>query len=305
MILLQRTNKSFGPMDGSAIRPDRCAAMSLDQIKAIDLSTESGTVALEEVFDVSTDRMPFEPFLVIDGNCEALDGLGSEMQSGTICILGDVGDNTVRSMGGGSIVIVGNVRDQLGAGMTDGLIYVVGNCRHRLASPLAGRKSGMRGGDILVAGCVGDRACERMRRGTVFVAGDAGDYCAAQMIAGSLVVMGEMGREWGGGMRRGSIILGRASASKPSASLSAARDFELSFLPLIWRHVAKIQADALAILHLSIALSQSAMKRATREVPMPIRIPSTRWVQRQIADLNCDGRGEVLVLKRISSPAYG
>ncbi len=305
MILLQRTSNSFGPVDGSSIRPDSFAAMSLEQIKAIGLATESGTIALEEVFKVSTDRMPLEPFLVIEGNCEAIDGLGTEMQSGTMCVLGDVGDNTVRSMGGGSIVIVGNVRDHLGAGMTDGLIYVIGDCRHRLASPLAGRKSGMRGGDILVAGRVGDRACERMRRGTVFVAGDVGDYCAAQMIAGSLVVMGELGQEWGGGMRRGSIILGRASSSRPSASLSAARDFELSFLPLIWRHLGKIQADALAILHLSISLSESATQRATREVPMPIRIPSTRWVQRQIADLNCDGRGEVLVLKRVSSPAYG
>ncbi len=305
MILLQRTSSTFGSIDGSSIRPDFFATMSLDQINATGLSTESGIVALREVFDVSIDRMPFEPFLLIDGNCEAIDGLGAEMQSGTLCILGDVGDNTARKMGGGSIVISGNVRDHLGAGMMDGLIYVVGNCRDGLASPLAGRKSGMRGGDILVAGCVRDRACERMRRGTVFIAGNVGDYCAAQMIAGSLVVMGELGREWGGGMRRGSIILGHASSSRPSASLSAARDFELSFLPLIWRHLGKIQIEALEILDRSIEFSQASTKRGTREVPQPFRIPRTRWVQRQIADLNCDGRGEVLVLKRLSSLAYG
>jgi formylmethanofuran dehydrogenase subunit C len=303
MILLQRTRNSFGQVDGSAIRPDTLACNSLDEIKSIVLETDSGHVSLRDVFDASTDRMPLEPFLVIEGGCESIEGLGSQMQSGTICILGDVGDNTARGMAGGSLVISGNARDHLGAGMADGLIYVAGNCRHGLASPLPGKKSGMRGGDILVTGNIGDRACERQRRGTVFVAGDAGSFCAAQMIAGTLVVMGDLGGDWAGGMRRGSLILGRDCSSKPSASLSEPRDFELSFLPLIWRHIANQQNDVFTILNLAIAFARSATTRTIREPQSPIKIPRTRWVQRQIADINCKGKGEVLVLKRVSSPS--
>lgn len=304
MILLQRSCNSFGLVDGSPIRPDALAGRSLDEINAIELSTDRGPVALRGVFDVSVDRMPVEPFVVIEGGCESIEGLGSQMLSGTLCVLGDVGDNTGRGMAGGTLVIAGNARDQLGAGMTDGLIYVAGNCRHGLASPLPGKKSGMRGGDILVTGDVGDRACERQRRGIVFVAGDAGSHCAAQMIAGTLIVMGSLGCEWAGGMRRGSLILGRDYASRPSASLSDARDFELSFLPLIWRHIEKQQNDVFAILNFAIAFARSATALAIREPQSPIKIPRTRWVQRQIADINFKGRGEVLVLKRVSSPTY-
>jgi len=272
-------------------------------MKATQLVTDGGTISLGDVFDVTTDRNPSEPFLVIEGNCVDVDGLAAEMQSGQICILGNVGHNAARSMSGGTLIVAGNAGDHLAAGMVDGLIYLVGDCRDGLASPLPGKKSGMRGGDILVAGSVGNRACERMRRGTVFVAGDAGDYCAPQMVAGSLIVMGILGCDWAGGMRRGSLILGRETSTRSSASLSEARDFELSFLPLIWKHVEKLQNDAFAILNLSISFAQSASQRESREAPTPIRIPRTRWIQRQIADLNCNGRGEVLVLKRVSSLA--
>ena len=304
MILLKRTRNSFGAIDGSSICADVLARMSIGQIRAICLSTETGLVACGDVFEVSTDPVPNEPFLVIQGDCGSIHGLGTEMQSGTMCILGNAGDNTGRSMGGGALVIFGDAKDHLGSDMNEGLIYVTGNCRHGLASPREGKKSGMRGGDILVASSVGDRACERMRRGTVFVAGDAGDYSASQMIAGSLVVMGEMGSEWAGGMRRGSLILGRDCASHPSASLSDPRDFELSFLPLIWRHIEALQNNAFAILQRASAFASEGQQRPIRELPLPFRIPRTRWVQRRIADLNCQGRGEVLVLKRVSSLDY-
>ena len=125
------------------------------------------------------------------------------------------------------------------------------------------------------------------------------------MIAGTLAVMGNIGSHWAGGMRRGSLILGRDFSTHPTASLSEARDFELSFLPLIWRHIEKLQNEAIAILSLANALTRTALQRASNEFPSPIKIPRTRWVQRQIGDLNCKGRGEVLVLRRVSSPAYG
>ena len=96
MILMQRSRNSFGLVDGSPVRPDAFAGRSLDEINAIELSTDRGQVALRDVVDVSVDRMPVEPFVVIEGGCESIEGLGSQMLSGTICILGDVGDNTAR-----------------------------------------------------------------------------------------------------------------------------------------------------------------------------------------------------------------
>ncbi len=306
MILLQRTSKSFGNIDGSKILPAALSSLTLEQIEAIPLTTECGQVALKEVFNVSMDRTPSETFLLIEGDCTTVDGLATQMHLGTLCILGNVGDKTGASMSGGTLVISGDSGDQLGAGMAGGFIFVVGDCRHQLASPLPGKKTGMRGGDIFIAGSVGSRACERMRRGTVFVAGDAGDYCVPQMIAGSVIIMGQLGCEWGGGMRRGSLILGRDFALASSASLSESREFELSFLPLIWKHVEQLQHRAHAALNLAIAYARNTISSSIQQVPapIPIPIPSTRWVQRQIADLNCDGRGEVLVLKRVSSPAF-
>ena len=201
MILLRRTNQLFGAIDGRRLRPDTLPTLELDQIKATPLITESGVVPLGEVFEVISDRTPSEPFLVVEGNLEDVADLASEMQSGQICVLGNVGHNAGRSMSGGTLILAGNAGDHLAAGMVGGLIYLVGDCRDGLASPLPGKKSGMRGGDILVAGSVGGRACERMRRGTVFVAGNAGDYCCPQMVAGSLIVMGNLGCNWAGGMR--------------------------------------------------------------------------------------------------------
>ena len=304
MFLLQRKNTFFGTVDGSPLRPDLLAVMSIEQINSIELDSDRGTVRLEQLFDVSTDSLPHEPFLVVDGDCERLDLLGKEMVSGTLCVLGNIGDRLGQSLRGGTIVVSGNAMNHVGSDMSNGLIYIAGNCEHFLASPIPGKKSGMRGGDILVAGNVGDRACERMRRGTVFVAGDAGAFCAPQMIAGTLVVMGKLGRDWAGGMRRGSLVLGQDYTTEPTASLSEPRDFELSFLPLVWRHVERVQNEAIGALTLSVSFSTQSLQRTARQAPGPIKIPRTRWVQRQIADLCSSGRGEVLVLRRISSPAY-
>lgn len=306
MLVFRKTTSFFGTIDGSVLRPDLLSKLSIPEIEATLITTELGPVTLRQVFDISVAPSILESSILMEGDCEAIDKLGQHMESGVLCVLGSVGNHAGQEMRGGKIIIAGNVRDHLGSGMQDGFIYVSGNCENALASPRPGRKTGMRGGDIFIAGNVGTRACERMRRGTVFITGDAGAFAASQMIAGSLVVMGNLGGQWGGGMRRGSIILGmdpaRIQPSQPTASLSAPRDFELSFLPLVWRHIARLQSDALEVLGFAMANSAGWGLTASRHVPNPVKIPSTRWVQRQIGDLNFNGRGEVLVLRRISSP---
>ena len=306
MLVLRKTTGFFGTIDGSGIRPDLLCSLSISEIHATVITTELGPVMLGQVFDISGVPSILEQSILMVGDCEAIDNLGQNMESGILCVVGSVGDYAGREMRGGKMIIAGNARDHLGSGMQDGFIYISGNCENGLASPRPGRKSGMRGGDIFIAGNVGARACERMRRGTVFVSGDAGSFAASQMIAGSFVVMGNLGGQWGGGMRRGSIILGtdpsRDNTSQPTASLSAPRDFELSFLPLVWSHIERNQSDALEILGIAMAISEEWSLTTARHIPTPVKIPRTRWVQRQIGDLNFNGRGEVLVLRRISSP---
>ena len=302
MLILRKKNSFLSSIDGSSLCPDAFKNLSKEAIEATPITTDQGPVPIAMAFHVDLCETIRQETILIQGNCTKLEKLGCQMKSGTLCILGDVGERTAQGLAGGRIVIAGNAGDHLGAGMKDGLIYVSGNCGNNLGSPLPGQKAGMRDGDVLIAGTAGNRACERMRRGTVFIGGDLGTYAASQMIAGSLVVAGEIGDHWGAGLRRGSIILFKDYAGEPSASLSDAREFELSFLPLLWKHIERVQMEALEILTDAIANAKGWLQAPVPNVPSPIKIPRTRWVQRQIADLNYQGRGEVLVLRRVSSP---
>lgn len=302
MLVLRKKSSFVGGLDGSVLLPEVLKNRTQETVRDMPLPTDQGTLAIADVFLVDHCDTGDEDTLLIQGDCSNIQNLGLQMQSGTLCILGDVGHQTAQGMTGGRLVIAGNTGDHLGAGMQDGLIYVVGNCGHHLGAPLPGQKSGLRGGDILIAGNVGDRACERMRRGTVFVGGNMGTYAASQMIAGSLIVAGEIEDHWGAGMRRGSIIFFRDYTGEPIAALSSARDFELSFLPILWKHLEHIQNEAVEILQDGINRTSQWTRESTASSPTLIGIPKTRWVSRQIADLNYQGRGEVLVLRRISSP---
>lgn len=300
MLVLRRTKNQFGVIDGSQLKPEVLESLGYRELCELSLETDHGLRMIKDIFEVAVVESAKEPLLVLEGDCSTIERIGDGLSGGTICVLGSVGNKAAAGMQGGMLVVLGNAKDQLGCGMRDGAIYVSGDCGNQLGAPLPGSKSGMRGGDILIAGGAGNRVCERMRRGTVYVARNVGTHAASQMIAGTLVVMGDLGGEWGGGMRRGSLILGKEIVSESIATMSEPREFELSFLPLVWRHLEKTQQDALGVLH-TVAVSghlQSGLK-----LPTAFKIPSTRWVQRQIADLNYDGRGEVLVLKRMSSPS--
>jgi formylmethanofuran dehydrogenase subunit C len=118
---------------------------------------------------------------------------------------------------------------------------------------------------------------ERMRRGMVYVAGNAGDLGAVQMIAGTVIVMGEIGSLWAQGMKRGSIILSHSNGDAFAAELLPAREFDLFFLELIWRHLEALFED------------------------FPMKISSSRWAMRQLGDRANSGLGEILTLTRQTS----
>jgi formylmethanofuran dehydrogenase subunit C len=306
MIVLHRTKNQFGRIDGSRLLPDLLGTLSVAELSCLQLNTDRGLVSLDQVFEVhsldSSSINQDSSVLLLIGDCALVDGLATGMQQGTLCVLGSVGDFAGKGMKGGELVISSDARNHLASGLRDGFVFVGGNCGDQLASPLPGKRTGMRGGDVFVGGNAGVRACERLRRGTVFIGGNAGDYAASQLIAGTLVVLGEIGDHWGGGMRRGSLILGRDFAKSATASLSGPSDFELSFLPLIWRHVEQLQARAQAVLLDASGAQSRTCPGEAMPLPSLLRIPHTRWVQRQIADLNYQGRGEVLVLRRTTSP---
>ena len=119
------------------------------------------------------------------------------------------------------------------------------------------------------------------------------------MIAGSIVLLGTIGNQWACGMRRGSLILTEAMEVEETtfdADLTVAREFELSFLPLLWRHIRECWNSQLALF---TAITSQA-DYAESVLDFTDKIPRGRWCERQLGDRSYDGRGEVLRLTRES-----
>jgi formylmethanofuran dehydrogenase subunit C len=129
-----------------------------------------------------------------------------------------------------------------------------------------------------------------MRRGTVCIAGRVDDYLAANMNAGTVLALGPVAAQWGLGMRRGTLVFADEPAGITHASWSSGRSLELSFLPLVWNHLRAIQQQI-----------ETVSSLVNRSLWNKLSIPRTRWVERRVGDLALDGRGEVLLLQRLSS----
>lgn len=276
-------------MDGARLIPELLLGLPLAELFSLKLDTVSGSVRLEDTFWVRVHN-DHENVVCIRGVTRNLDQVGARMSTGTLVVQGDVGDRCGDGMRGGELVVCGDTGAETCRDFQDGLVSIIGNCGDRMGAPAPGKKSGIRGGDILITGNVGQRACERMRRGTVLIAGSAGDYLAPQMIAGTILVFGSVGQHWGLGMRRGSLVFATSPESEPASSLGPGRELELSFLPLVWNHLRATQRRLNGFLRNIPSLSW-------REIP----IPATRWVERRIGDFDVGGRGEVLVLRKLTS----
>ncbi len=262
--------------DASALQPSLIQNLSLRQIGEIVLRSGRQTAAASELFDISgpiSDRLEFVT------NILRLDGLGQRMNGGRIISRGDVGDRVGQAMKSGEILVQGNVGACAAAGLSGGRLLVSGNAGNHMAGVSAINGRSMRGGEVIVAGSVGDELGLRMRRGIIYVGGSAGRDGATRMIAGTIIVGGDIGGGWCDQMRRGSIVLLRPQEGLWAAELSESFEFELSFLPLLWNYLRPLITE------------------------LGIDIPTTRWALRQIGDLACDGKGEVLTLSRLSSSA--
>lgn len=220
-------------LDLSALTQQGLAGLSVKDIAALPVGLSKRRSTVGDNFRITgkdaTD-------IVFAGGSSRLDGIGTNLEAGSIRVDGDVGAQAGRQMRGGTLTISGNAGPFAGSGLSDGRIEIMGNAGDELGGPLAGETIGMTGGMIIVRGRAGDRAGDRMRRGLVAVLKGAGDYAGARMIAGSLVVAGGVGTLPGYLMRRGSIILDRAPA-KPSPTFVPCGAPDLAFASLFDRYL--------------------------------------------------------------------
>lgn len=148
---------------------------------------------LGEVFAI--DGAP-DDTLVLRGTDARCDGIGEDMD-------------------GGSLVVEGNAGFYAGRGMKGGVLHVTGDAGDFFASAHPGTRRGMAGGVARVDGSVGDRAGEFIRRGIVVVGRDAGDCCGARATAGTIVVLGRCGALAGWALKRASLVLAHPPRSMP------------------------------------------------------------------------------------------
>ncbi len=248
---------------------------SSTDIAEIRLRSGRQVAKVSDLFDLTSEACE-EDQLLLHTKRIVLNSLGASLSNGVIKLFGRAGNQTAADMKAGSITIHGDVGHNTAAGMHGGTLVIEGNVGDGLGGVSMRSGRGMRGGDVLISGSAGSYVGQRMRRGVICIGGDAADHGADRMIAGTIVVLGKIGQFWGHAMKRGSIILAKESSSTWHAELSEAHEYELSFLPLLWKHL----------------LSMNQLPSLT--------IPTTRWAKRRVGDLALDGKGEVLTLTRIS-----
>lgn len=281
-------------IDGSELTIDRLVHLSERELFHFELPTMTGSLKLGDLFSIhfsdgsKKDSNGIEQQLIMSGDLRKIVGLSSHTRLGRTVIEGDVGDRFGSSQMGGELLALGSVGHNAFADKRGGMAFVSGNAGDGLGAPSPASTRGIQGGDTIVLGNVGARACERMRRGTVLVNGNTGSYLAHGWIAGTILVIGSLGSHWCSGMKRGSLILTSMPSSPSGATWTQARPTELTFLPILWKHLQKE-------LHLIQGIVESKPQLRPLLSELRHQLPRGRWVDRCRGDLECDGRGELLV----------
>jgi formylmethanofuran dehydrogenase subunit C len=299
----------------SSAREQSLAAIS-QSIRMKTLRSSEGELQVADCFDVQVryeEGDAARSVLVILGDLQDFEGLCQGTTFGTTLVCGSVGDQFGAGQRGGDLLLIGDAGSEALMDKREGWSLIHGNVGDRFAGPAPGDLSGMRGGDTMVLGDVGDRACERMRRGSVYIQGRVGEFLAHSWIAGTIYVDGELGRQWCTGMRRGSLLLREPKVAECGASLSMTRSCELSFLPILWKHIRVLvgktvkefrsplfsggsQDDSFCDYRKSCRIAESPEADTTVALERFIeRLPTSNRVVRCFGDLERDGQGEVLV----------
>lgn len=189
-ITLRLRSELQSSLDASRIRLDEWVQLSTNQIEQFELHSDSGPIAIGDLFEVSVQSDISMPRLIFDGCMQRASGIGFQHELGEILCESDVGDHAGSCMSGGRMVVSGNAGDHLG-------------------SPLGSRNVGVNGGQLIVEGSAGDDAGHRMRRGEIWIGGNAGKRLATWMVAGTIGVGRNVGPNFAYGMRRGTLVLGQ------------------------------------------------------------------------------------------------
>ena len=228
-------------LDLSPLTPDRLAGLETAAIEAIALHTTRQAVTVGDMFRVHPGDAGS---VVIEGGSARFDRVGAAMSQGSLLVEGDAGQQAGRLMTGGRLTIRGHAGVRAASGLQGGVLEIDGDAGDFLGGPLAGERTGMRGGVVLVRGRAGMQAGDRLRRGLILIEGDAGEHAGSAMVAGTLVVCGTAGALPGILMRRGTIVLGQADNLAPSF-VPAIRT-GLVFIALLARAVAPFSEPAAA-----------------------------------------------------------
>ena len=281
--------------DGSCISLDRLIDLPESQIASLSIDSSGGRLRLDELFSIAIDTTceasPWQNRLSLHGDFSRFENLCSSTSSGLTTIRGNVGDRFCRSQRGGVILVDGSAGSHALVDKRDGLCVIRGDVWDCFGSPVPGKLQGIQGGDTILLGNLGSRACQRMRRGVVYVAGHIGDHLAHQWIAGTILARQSIGPHWAANMRRGSLILDSAPTTTTGATLSSARLLELSFLPILWNHL----RSQLALVAQVTGISPEFRLKISQAIET---IPTGRRALRRVGDLECEGQGEVLMIQK-------
>ncbi|MPW20249.1 formylmethanofuran dehydrogenase subunit C [Paraburkholderia sp. CNPSo 3157] len=272
-------------VDGSPLLPSALSALSGDAIERLLLSAGNEACAVGDLFDVSLATNDDEARVVIEGDARWLDGIGAQLDAGSVRVTGPVGDYAGLRMTGGTLDIEGDAGHFTGCEMRGGRLTVEGHSGDFVAGARPGGMEGMTGGTLVVAGNAGARLADRMRRGTVLIGGDTGDYAASRLVAGTIGIAGRLGAHYGYGMRRGTLLLLQRPERVPPTFTAGGRGFDV-----FW----SLFARALGAQCSGTAPASALIKR--RLTPFAA-LDAHRLPQRYAGDLAVDGRGELLIVE--------
>ena len=122
-------------LDADAIAADRFAALSAQEISALQLWDGRKAVALGDMFSVSGER---SQIVVLEGDLAKLRGVGSAMSAGTLEITGNIGNAVGARMQGGTIAVQGSAGDDAGSAMSGGSLVIAGDAGDRVGGATAG-----------------------------------------------------------------------------------------------------------------------------------------------------------------------
>ncbi len=206
-------------LEADCISPDKFAGKTMKEIEDMNVYAGNQAGKLGRYFDIHGEKSDksTEIKIVIEGDCSRVKRIGQAMTGGEILVKGNVGMHLGSRMSGGKIMVEGNADSWAGMEMKDGRIEIKGNARNFIGSAYRGAWKGMKAGEIIIHGNVGDNLGTCMLGGKISVHGNAGQFLGFRMQDGEIIVDGNSGARAGAEMEAGRItIKGKAEEMLPS-----------------------------------------------------------------------------------------